>query len=49
MEICEGGEVQGVFFQMSCVATDGKHGGFVYGKLALSSVDLLLRAVHSWF
>jgi hypothetical protein len=46
VEICEGGESQGVFFQMSCVATDGKYCGFLYGKLGLSSIDLLLRAVQ---
>jgi hypothetical protein len=46
VEICEGGEIQGLFLQMSCVATDGKHSGFLYGKLGLSSIDLLLRAVQ---
>jgi hypothetical protein len=45
-EICEGGEIQGLFSQMSCVATDGKHSGFFNGKLGLSSIDLLLRAIQ---
>jgi hypothetical protein len=43
--ICAGGESQGLFFQMSCVATDGKQiVVFLFGKLGLSSIDLLLRA-----
>jgi hypothetical protein len=37
---------KGFFFQMSCVATDGKYNGFLYGELGLSSIDLLLRAVQ---
>jgi hypothetical protein len=47
VEICAGGESQGLFFQMSCVATDGKQiVVFLFGKLGLSSIDLLLRAVQ---
>jgi hypothetical protein len=33
VEIFEGGKVQGLFFQMSCVATDGKHSGFCMENL----------------